>query len=105
MIWKFKTANKTFQDMSDLSGKITDAVIKYSMKKYTSDNVTCIFICFENFKRKMNEIGFEKKIGFKNVKQMGGEIDLIGPKSNGTGNNIGNFKVVPKKVKLLYPIS
>lgn len=71
------------ENIHELCGLITDSIMKFSLKKYTSDNITCIFICFQNFVRKMNEEFYEKKIikGINNVTQMGGEIDLSGVKN------------------------
>ena len=59
MIWEFKHKNETFNNINRLCGNITDAVIKYSLKKSSVDNVTVIFICFQNFKEKMEDADFE----------------------------------------------
>lgn len=42
-----------------MCGKITDGIIKYSMKKNSSDNVSIIFIAFKNFEDKMKDPEFE----------------------------------------------
>ena len=54
VIWKFKQKGFVRNDIHELSGLVTDAVMKLSLKKYTTDNITCIFISFENFKKKMS---------------------------------------------------
>ena len=42
-----------------MCGKITDGIIKYSMKKNSSDNVSVVFIAFKNFEDKMKDPEFE----------------------------------------------
>ena len=58
MIWSFKKRGKIIQDIHKFSGDVADSVIKYSMKKLTSDNVTSIFIAFQNFCDKMKDENF-----------------------------------------------
>ena len=41
------------------SATITDAIIKFSMKKDSVDNVSVIFIAFNNFENKMKDPDFE----------------------------------------------
>ena len=59
MIWDFKKKEKSINNIHTYSGNITDAVIKQSMKKMSSDNVTAIFIAFKNFEEKMKDKEFE----------------------------------------------
>ena len=59
MIWSFKKKGKSIEDIHKFSGDVADSVIKYSMKKLTSDNVTVIFIAFQNFYDKMKDENFE----------------------------------------------
>ena len=63
--------------MHSLSANIVDAIIKYSLVKLSADNVTCIFISFNNFKENMEDEDFEYN-EFQNVecKYIGEEIDL-----------------------------
>ena len=76
MIWGFKKKGKIIDNIHTFSGNIADAVIKYSMKKLSVDNVTVIFIAFENFEEKMKEENFEYNYSGNNCKFIGGEIDL-----------------------------
>ena len=76
MIWEFKKKGNKFEDIHVLSGNITDAVIKYSMRKLSVDNVTVIFIVFENFEQKMKDENFEYIYSGNSCKYIGGEIDL-----------------------------
>ena len=58
-IWKYKKKGEVHNDIRELCGKITDGIIKYSMQKRTSDNVSVIFIAFKNFENKMKDPNFE----------------------------------------------
>jgi hypothetical protein len=75
LIWKFKKKDNYINNIHTYSGNITDAVIKQSMKKMSTDNVTAIFICFKNFEEKMKEKDFEYKDN-PECKFIGDEIDL-----------------------------
>lgn len=39
-------------------GIITDTIMKQSLKKCTVDNISCIFICFENFAKIIKQPSF-----------------------------------------------
>ena len=58
-IWTFKKKGKVIEDIHQICGKITDAIIKFSMEKNSVDNVSVIFIAFKNFENKMKDINFE----------------------------------------------
>ena len=58
-IWGYKKKGDVFNDMAELCGKITDAIIKYSMQRQSIDNVSVIFIAFQNFEDKMKDPNFE----------------------------------------------
>ena len=60
-IWSYKKAGETFDDIHALCGKITDAIIKYSMQKNSVDNVSVIFIAFKSFENKMKDPNFVYK--------------------------------------------
>ena len=75
MIWSFKKRGKTIEDIHKFSGDVADSVIKYSMKKLTSDNVTVIFIAFQNFYDKMKDENFEYIYNGSICKYIGGEVD------------------------------
>ena len=76
MIWKFKKKGKIIDNIHVFSGNITDAVIKYSMQKLSVDNVTVIFIAFQNFEERMKQENFEYIYHGNYCKFIGGEIDL-----------------------------
>lgn len=58
-IWGYKKKGQVHKDIKQLCGKITDGIIKYSMKKKSSDNVSVVFIAFKNFEDKMKDPEFE----------------------------------------------
>ena len=60
-IWSLKKKNSTISDIHQLCGTITDAIIKFSMKKDSVDNVSVIFVAFKNFENKMKDPNFEYK--------------------------------------------
>ena len=55
MIWNFKRKGKIVENIHTYSGNIVDSVIKKSMSKLSTDNVSAIFIAFQNFENKMKE--------------------------------------------------
>ena len=72
----FKKKGSVFNNIHLLCGNISDAIIKYSLIKLSGDNVTCIFISFENFMNKMKNIDFEFSEKEINCIFIGDEIDL-----------------------------
>jgi len=76
MIWGFKKKGKIIEDIHSFSGNIADAIIKYSMRNLSVDNVTAIFIMFQNFEEKMKEENFEYNYMGNCCAFIGGEIDL-----------------------------
>ena len=50
--------------------------MKYSLKKMTSDNITVIFIVFENFKNAMEDSDFQFEKSTRMFTLMGPEVDL-----------------------------
>jgi hypothetical protein len=50
-VWACTSEEIKSQSIFDLSGKITDMIMKQSMNSGTLDNITVIFICFNNFKK------------------------------------------------------
>ena len=75
-IWSYKKAGQTFNDIHSLCGKITDAIIKYSMEKNSSDNVSVIFVAFKNFENKMKDTNFEYTANAKSFDSQAEELDL-----------------------------
>ena len=76
MIWGFKKNGKIIENIHTFSGNIADAIIKYSMRKLSVDNVTVIFIAFQNFEERMKDENFEYIYNGISCKYIGGEIDL-----------------------------
>ena len=58
-IWSLKKKGTPINDIHKLCATITDAIIKFSMKKDSVDNVSVIFIAFNNFENKMKDPDFE----------------------------------------------
>ena len=75
MIWSFKKKGKIIDNIHSFSGNIVDYVIKKSMAKLSTDNVSAIFIAFKNFENKMKEEEFQYKED-PNCKFIGNEIDF-----------------------------
>ncbi len=75
-IWQSKKKGQVFDDIHQLCGRITDAIIKYSMEKDSSDNVSVIFIAFKNFENKMKDPDFVYNYNSKCVESQTDEIDL-----------------------------
>ena len=75
MIWGFKKNGKIIDDIHIFSGNIADAIIKYSMRKLSVDNVTVIFIAFQNFLVKMKDENFEYIYNGNICNYIEGEID------------------------------
>ena len=75
MIWSFKKQGNIIENIHKFSGDIADSIIKYSMRKLTADNVTVIFISFENFYEKMKDENYEYIYNGNVCKYIGGEID------------------------------
>lgn len=58
-IWDLKKAGSVIDNIHQLCGTITNAIIKFSMEKQSVDNVSVIFIAFKNFENKMKDPNFE----------------------------------------------
>jgi len=75
MIWGFKKKGKIIDNIHSFSGNIVDSVIKKSMAKLSTDNVSAIFIAFKNFENKMKDDEFQYKEE-PQCKFIGNEIDF-----------------------------
>lgn len=101
-MWKIKTKGNSIEDIHNICSKVTDAVMKLSLKRFTSDNITCVFICFENFRKLLKEESFERiNSNQSEVITMQGEIDLSGFDVNQVKGIVLNPN---KKLKLLNVI-
>ena len=75
-IWQSKKKGQVFNDIHQLCAKIVDAIIKYSMEKDSSDNISVIFIAFKNFENKMKDPNFVYSANAKCIESTSEEIDL-----------------------------
>ena len=75
MIWNFKKKGKIIENIHSSSGNIVDSVIKKSMAKLSTDNVSAIFIAFKNFENKMKDEEFQYREE-PQCKFIGNEIDF-----------------------------
>ena len=75
MIWNFKKKGKIIDNIHSFSGNIVDSVIKKSMSKLSTDNVSAIFIAFKNFENKIKDEEFQYKEE-PQCKFIGNEIDF-----------------------------
>ena len=75
MIWNFKKKGKIIDNIHSFSGNIVDSVMKKSMAKLSTDNVSAIFIAFKNFENKMKDEEFQYKEE-PQCKFIGNEIDF-----------------------------
>ena len=75
MIWNFKKKGKIIDNIHSFSGNIVDSVIKKSMAKLSTDNVSAIFIAFKNFENKMKDEEFKYREE-PQCKFIGNEIDF-----------------------------
>ena len=75
MIWNFKMKGKIIDNIHSFSGNIVDSVIKKSMSKLSTDNVSSIFIAFKNFENKMKDEEFQYREE-PQCKFIGNEIDF-----------------------------
>lgn len=58
MVWNSKYDFIKTKTIHEHCGIVTDAIMKYSLKKYTIDNISCIFICFSNYLDKIQDPSF-----------------------------------------------
>ena len=97
-IWLIINENKDKFDVHELSGKISDFILKAALARKSLDNVTCVFVCFKNFikseskKNNLNDKEFlNKKLSRKTA------FGILSKKSlkllNGKINKISNNKL------------
>ena len=75
-IWQSKKKGQVYDNIHELCGTITDAIIKYSMEKNSSDNVSVIFVAFKNFEKKMKDPNFEYTSNAHCTESQAEELDL-----------------------------
>lgn len=77
MAWSMKKKNVEVTNIHQHCGLVTDTIMKYSLKRYTVDNISVIFISFDNFMKKIQDTSFEYSLNRRyNVVQMGDILDL-----------------------------
>jgi len=54
-IWSLCAETHSGKDLNEHSGKISDIIIRNCLASSANDNLTCIFICFENYKNLLFE--------------------------------------------------
>lgn len=59
-IWSLSSECNSGKDLNEHSGKISDIIIRNCLGSNANDNLTCIFICFENFKNLLYENNYFK---------------------------------------------
>ena len=52
-IWSCSNEEIYTENINEYSGRCVDSILKNALMNQTMDNITCIFICFENFKRSL----------------------------------------------------
>ena len=61
-IWDFKKTGTVYFDIQSLCGNIAEGLLRYSMKKLSTDNVSTILIAFKNFESDMKNSNFTSNI-------------------------------------------
>lgn len=61
-IWNLKKKGISYPNTQILCNKIAENLLKFSMNKLSSDNVSTIFIAFQNFENSMRNINFISNI-------------------------------------------
>ena len=74
--WSRKQQGQQFENIHELSALITDNIIQYSLIKLSSDNLSCVFIAFNNFLMAMNDKDFVFNNNCNNIIQMKEICDL-----------------------------
>ena len=62
-IWNFKRRGVAYNDMQHACEDIATGVVKYSMNKNSSDNISTILIGFKNFENAMRDPNFVGIVG------------------------------------------
>ena len=77
LIWYMKKKGQNINNVHVLSGNVVDSIIYKSMAKLSKDNVSAIFIAFQNFENAIKNNDFEYEYENKNIKCefIGNEID------------------------------
>jgi len=77
LIWCMKKKGQNINNVHVLSGNVVDSIIYKSMAKLSTDNVSAIFIAFQNFEGAIKNNDFEYEYENKNIKCefIGNEID------------------------------
>ena len=96
-IWSMCNENFFGKDINEHCGKIADIIIRNCLGSGANDNLTCIFVCFENFKNLLynNENSNSYNNGNVNVNNILNNLrniteDTFSESPNENNNNINN---------------
>ncbi len=75
LIWCMKKKGQNINSVHAFSGNIVDSIIYKSMAKLSTDNVSAIFIAFQNFENVIKNSDFEYDKNNIKCEFIGNEID------------------------------
>ena len=61
-IWNFKKPGIVYLDIQSLCGNIAEGLLRYSMRRLSTDNVSTVLIAFKNFENDMKNPNFTSNI-------------------------------------------
>lgn len=78
LVWNCKSKYNSPLKIHEYCGIVTDTIMKQSLKKCTVDNISCIFICFENYANKCKELSFKYQCNKRllTIKMKDGESEI-----------------------------
>lgn len=81
-IWSMCNENYLGKDINEHCGKIADIIIRNCLASNANDNLTCIFVCFENFKNLLfDKNNINNNNGNPNINMMMANLRNITPES------------------------
>jgi hypothetical protein len=80
-IWSMCNENYLGKDINEHCGKIADIIIRNCLASNANDNLTCIFVCFENFKNILFDKNNNNNIGNPNINMILANLRNITPES------------------------
>ena len=76
-IWSMTSDNALGTDIHEQAGKCADIIIRNCIALGAIDNITCILICFENFKKNLFETKHENTIRAKHFENIKNSLKFI----------------------------
>jgi hypothetical protein len=108
-VWACAHDDIKSNDIFELSGKVSDMIIKQSMNAGTLDNISCIFICFNNFNKlitpklsKKDLINYNKntkKTGVFNIKNEYNEMNINNIKNTRLDYNYNSENLIIEEIR------